>query len=484
MKGAERRNGGTAEEIDRADSTGLRSAGELSAVPAFRRSAPSPVRHSAELTDPLAPCVHCGFCLPSCPTYLATGDEADSPRGRIVLMRALERNEIGSDDDALMQHLDACLGCRGCEPVCPSGVAYGRGLETARERLFEERGLPPLARTVLGVFRYEALWRTLFTGARALRATGLPRLMSGAGRVGFGMGMLAASAGRRGGRREIATLLSSRANARDLAGAFPGPADKIPRSARDDNTPLPRPPAPTVAMFKGCVMDTLFRHVNDATRRTLEFNGYDVIEVEGQSCCGALHEHAGDRATAAALARRNVAALAGSADYIVTNSAGCGALLKEYGHLLHGDTEAAAVGAKVRDVSELLAAAGPRPGAPLELDVAYDAPCHLQHAQQVHEAPLAVLRAIPGLELRLLPGSDRCCGSAGIYSVLRPAMARAVLASKIEAIAAAEPRPRVVATGNPGCLMQIGAGLIAAGLDIAVAHPVELLDESYRGVSP
>jgi glycolate oxidase iron-sulfur subunit len=233
-------------------------------------------------------------------------------------------------------------------------------------------------------------------------------------------------------------------------------------------------------MFKGCVMDTLFRHVNDATRRTLEFNGYDVIEVEGQSCCGALHEHAGDRATAAALARRNVAALAGSADYIVTNSAGCGALLKEYGHLLHGDTEAAAVGAKVRDVSELLAAAGPRPGAPLELDVAYDAPCHLQHAQQVHEAPLAVLRAIPGLGLRLLPGSERCCGSAGIYSVLRPGMARAVLASKIEAIAAAEPRPRVVATGNPGCLMQIGAGLIAAGLDIAVAHPVELLDESYR----
>jgi glycolate oxidase iron-sulfur subunit len=440
----------------------------------------------AEAPDPLAPCVHCGFCLPSCPTYLATGDEADSPRGRIVLMRALERNEIGSGDNALAQHLDACLGCRGCEPVCPSGVAYGRGLETARERLFEERGLPLLARTVLGVFRYEALWRPLFTAARAFRATGLPRLMSGAGRVGFGMGMLAASARRRGGgasrRSEMATLLSSRANARDLAGAFPGPADKIPRSARDDTAPQLRGQRPTVALFRGCVMDTVFRHVNDATRRTLEFNGYDVIEVEGQSCCGALHEHAGDRAAAAALARRNVAALAGSADYIVTNSAGCGALLKDYGHLLQGDMEAAAVGAKVRDVSELLAAAGPRPGAPLELDVAYDAPCHLQHAQRVHDAPLAVLRAIPGLALRLLPGSDQCCGSAGIYSVLRPAMARAVLSAKIEAIAAAEPRPRVVATGNPGCLMQIGAGLIAAGLDIAVAHPVELLDESYRTV--
>ena len=404
---------------------------------------------AVELPDPLAPCVHCGFCLPACPTYLATGDEADSPRGRIVLMRALERNEIGPGDDALVQHLDACLGCRGCEPVCPSGVAYGRGLETARERLFAERGLPPLARMVLGVFRYEALWRPLFTAARALRATGLPRRMAGAGRLGFGMGMVAAS--RRRGWREG-------------------------RGAHADTAAAPRP---TVALFRGCVMDTLLRHVNDATRRTLEVNGYDIVEVAGQGCCGALHEHAGDRAGAAALARRNVAALARSADYIVTNSAGCGALLKDYGHLLPDDGDAAAMAAKVRDVSELLAAAGPLPGAPLELDVAYDAPCHLQHAQRVHDAPLAVLGAIPGLRLRLLPGFDRCCGSAGIYSVLQPAMARAVLESKIEAIGAATPRPRVVATGTPGCLMQIGAGLIAAGLDVEVAHPVELLDRSY-----
>jgi glycolate oxidase iron-sulfur subunit len=363
-------------------------------------------------------------------------------------MRALERNEIGSDDAALTQHLDACLGCRGCEPVCPSGVAYGRGLETARERLFEERGLPPLARTVLGVFRKELLWRPLFTAARALRATGVPRLMAGAGRVGFAMGMLAASRPRQR-------------------------TDAPRRPAGGDG------PRATVALFRGCVMDTLFRHVNDATRRTLALNGYPVIEVEGQSCCGALHEHAGDRAAAAALARRNVAALARSADYIVTNSAGCGALLKDYGHLLE-DEEAQAMAAKVRDVTELLAEAGPRPGAPLELEVAYDAPCHLQHAQRVQQAPLAVLRAIPGLRLRLLPGSDQCCGSAGIYSVLRPAMARAVLGSKIEAIAAARPRPDLVATGNPGCLMQIGAGLQAARVDIAVAHPVELLDWSYR----
>jgi glycolate dehydrogenase iron-sulfur subunit len=406
---------------------------------------------TADLPDPLAPCVHCGFCLPACPTYLATGDEADSPRGRIVLMRALERDEIGSDDPALVQHLDACLGCRGCEPVCPSGVAYGRGLELARERLFQERGLPPIARAVLGVFRQEALWRPLFTAARALRATGVPRLLSGSGRVGFGMGMLAASGQ---GRWRSGSVR-------------PGVSPHRATVSR-----------PTVALFRGCVMDTLFRHVNAATRRTLEYNGYEVVEVEGQTCCGALHEHAGDRAAAATLALRNVAALADSADYIVTNSAGCGALLKDYGHLLK-DEKAADVGSRVRDVSELLAATGPRPGAPLELDVAYDAPCHLQHAQRVHDAPLAVLRAIPGLRLRLLPGSDRCCGSAGIYSVLRPAMARAVLGSKIDAIATADPRPQVVATGNPGCLMQIGAGLRAAGLDIAVAHPVELLDASY-----
>jgi len=402
------------------------------------------------VTDPLQPCVHCGFCLPACPTYLATGDESDSPRGRIVLMRALERHELGPEDAALVQHLDACLGCRGCEPVCPSGVAYGRGLEAARERLFQARGLPPLPRAVLGVFRRESLWRPLFTAARAFRATGMAKAMCGSGRLGFGMGMLAASG---------ASL----------------PGEQVPRSSRDGAGT-----GATVALFRGCVMDTLFRHVHDATRRTLEYNGYRVLEVEGQTCCGALHEHGGDRGAAVELARRNVAALAGSADYVVTNSAGCGALLKDYGHLL-GDEEAAALAAKVRDVSELLAEAGPRPGAPLELDVAYDAPCHLQHAQRVHEAPLAVLRAIPGLRLSLLPGFDRCCGSAGIYSVLNPGMARAVLAAKIETIAAAEPRPSVVATGNPGCLMQIGAGLLAAGLDIPVAHPVELLDRSYRG---
>jgi glycolate oxidase iron-sulfur subunit len=407
----------------------------------------------------LDPCVHCGFCLPACPTYLATGDEADSPRGRIVLMRALERGELGPTDAGLVQHLDACLGCLGCEPVCPSGVGYGRGIQTAREQLFARRRLPPLAAMVLGLFRREWLWRPLFTLTRLFRATGIPAWLAGSGRVGFGMGMLAATAPRGGAKG-------------------PSPSSWPLRSAQGD-TEIEGAPRPTVALFRGCVMDTLFRHVHDATRRTLEANGYRVVEPAGQTCCGALHEHAGDRAAAEALARANIAALAGTADFVVVNSAGCGALLKGYGHLL-GTEDAAAFAARIRDVSELLVEAGPRPGGELPLDVAYDAPCHLQHAQRVQAAPVALLGGIPGLRLRLLPSSDKCCGSAGIYSVIRPAMARAVLDLKLDSFAGAAPVPAVVATGNPGCLMQIGAGVRAAGLPIRVVHPVELLDESYR----
>jgi glycolate oxidase iron-sulfur subunit len=226
-------------------------------------------------------------------------------------------------------------------------------------------------------------------------------------------------------------------------------------------------------------MDTLFPHVHDAARRTLEANGYRVVEVERQGCCGALHEHAGDHAGAASLAARNVAAFEGKADFIAVDSAGCGALLKEYAHLLDGPA-AADFATRVRDVTELLASDGPRTAGPLAADVVYDAPCHLQHAQGVHAAPLAVLGAIHGIRLRELPGADRCCGSAGIYSLLEPALSRGVLDAKLESIRGADPIPDVVATGNPGCLMQIGAGLLAAGLPTRAAHPVELLDEAYR----
>jgi glycolate oxidase iron-sulfur subunit len=411
----------------------------------------------------LDPCVHCGFCLPACPTYLATGDEGHSPRGRIVLMRSLERGELSPHDPALLEHLDGCLGCRGCEPVCPSGVGYGQGLEAAREQIFEVRGLPPTARAVLGVFRYRLLWRPLFALARLLRATRLPHFLSGKSRLGFGMGMLAASAEQWGS-----------------GGAGQNFESTPEASSFMDQLPVrPAAPRPTVALFRGCVMDALFSHVHAATRRTLEVNGYHVVDVPGQVCCGALHEHAGDGAAARTLAAANVKVLADRADFIVVNSAGCGALLKDYGRLLNSPA-ARSVAAKIRDVSELLAERGPRPGAALDIAVAYDAPCHLQHAQRVHEAPLALLSAVPSLRLHLLPGSDRCCGSAGIYSVLQPRMARAVLDSKIGSFAAAQPRPDLIVTGNPGCLMQIGAGLRAAGLPIGVAHPVELLDLSYE----
>jgi len=398
----------------------------------------------AAIAEPLAACVHCGFCLPACPTYLATGDENDSPRGRIVLMRALANQELPPTDIALNYHLDRCLGCRGCEPACPSGVAYGHGLAAARSALADARERPLLARAVLRVFSTELLWRPLFTAARWLRATGLPRLFAGGGRLPFSFGMLASTA----------------------------PATR--RTA----TP-PRPDAGvSVAIFSGCVMDTLFPHVHDAARRTLEANGYRVVEVRGQGCCGALHEHAGDHAGARALARANVAAF-DRADLIAVDSAGCGALLKEYGQLLE-DHEARAFAARVRDVTELLAARGPRPGGPLQLDVAYDAPCHLQHAQQVHAAPLQVLGAIAGMQVRELPGAERCCGSAGIYSMLEPGLSREVLDAKLASIRSATPVPSVIATGNPGCLMQIGAGLRAAGIDARVAHPVELLDLAYQ----
>jgi glycolate oxidase iron-sulfur subunit len=418
----------------------------------------------------LDPCVHCGFCLPACPTYLATGDESDSPRGRIVLMRALERGDIPPDDPALREHLDACLGCRGCEPVCPSGVAYGHGLEAARERLVRANGMSPRARSMLGVFRARWRWEVVLRLASAFRASGLPSLLAGAGPTGFALGMLAASGGRQPGGRAKA-----RAGARAAAPSGSAHEERSGGGAADA-APLRRP---TVTLFEGCVMSTLFRRINAATRRVLEANGYEVVTARGQACCGALHEHAGDRDAARALVAENVAALDGAADRIVVTSAGCGAILKDAGHLV--ETAAAArVASRVRDVSELLAEAGPRPGAAVELEIAYDAPCHLQHAQRVHAAPLQVLESIPGLRVRQLPGADRCCGSAGIFSLLEPEMSRAVLAEKIQSIAEAEPRPALIVTGNPGCLMQIGAGLRAARLDIGVAHPVELLDWSYR----
>jgi glycolate oxidase iron-sulfur subunit len=226
-------------------------------------------------------------------------------------------------------------------------------------------------------------------------------------------------------------------------------------------------------------MEGLFAHVHDATTRTLTVNAYDVREASGQVCCGALHAHAGLIEEARGLARRNLVAFRRDG-FVVVNSAGCGAQLRDYGHLLPDDPDAAAFSARVRDISELLAeGGGPVAGAPLPYRVAYDAACHLHHAQRVTDPPFAVLRAIPGLDWRETPDSTQCCGSAGLFTLVQPELSQAVLRAKLEKLA--DDPPDVLATGNPGCLMQLGAGARAAGLRTVARHPVELLDESYAG---
>jgi len=398
-------------------------------------------------------CVHCGFCLQSCPTYLTLEDENDSPRGRIVLMHALVEGSLALDDRDVRTHIDRCLGCRACETACPSGVPYGRLLEATRDTLTAVRPNPPIARAILFVFAHRALLSLAMLGGRIARALGLSRLLARLpGRLGFAMAMLEStrSAGRRtyqphgDGSRGKATLLT------------------------------------------GCVMEGIFTETNRATERTLTVNDFAVTPTGDQVCCGALHAHAGDAETARALARRNIEAFERSgADYIVVNAAGCGAMMKEYHHLLEHDAEwherAVAVSGRVRDVSELLAEAGPKPGGTLDLTVTYDAPCHLLHAQRVAAPPLRVLSAIPGLTLVPLDGSEHCCGSAGIYNLVEPEVSDTVLAPKLAHIA--ETHAPLVATGNPGCLMQIGAGLLRAGGGVRALHPVDLLDASYAAAS-
>ncbi|HKG93356.1 MAG TPA: heterodisulfide reductase-related iron-sulfur binding cluster [Gemmatimonadaceae bacterium] len=402
-------------------------------------------------------CVHCGFCLQACPTYITLQDENDSPRGRIFLMRSLVEGTLSVDDPTAHSHIDRCLGCRACETACPSGVPYGQLLEATRATLTRVRPIPPVARTVLAVFARPRLLSIALGLGRLARATRLPRLLGRllGGRLGFSMAMLAATepAVERGAPYDPDALSSGAPGARGRA-----------------------------ALLLGCVMEGLFAETNRATERTLRANGYAMADAPGQRCCGALHAHAGDADAARRLAKVNIAAFERSgADLIAVNAAGCGAMMKEYAHLLAGEpewhTRAAAVAERVRDVSELLAAAGPRPAsAPLGTRVTYDAPCHLLHAQRVVAPPLKVLGAA-GVELVPLTDSDVCCGSAGIYNLVEPQVSSAVLAPKLAHIEATG--ALLVATGNPGCLMQIGAGLRRAGSRARVVHPVELLDAAY-----
>jgi glycolate oxidase iron-sulfur subunit len=423
-------------------------------TPGPRPLAGSPLAAAAAGLDQ---CVHCGFCLPSCPTYTALDDENDSPRGRLVLMRALLDGAVAPTDADVRRPLDRCLGCRACEPACPSGVPYGHLLEATRATLAARAALPWIARAVLAVFARPWALRVALAAARAWRDLGMARALARApGRIGVAHAMLASTA---------------------------RPRAVAPRAA-----PVPEPPAdtPEVLAFPGCVMTGLFAPVHEATERVLRWNGFRVADDPGTRCCGALHAHAGDAATARALARANIAALERRpAATIAVNAAGCGAMLKEYGHLLHDDAawapRAVAVAARVRDVSEVLAAAGPRPTVPYQVTVTYDAPCHLQHAQRVVTPPLAVLAAIDGLHHLPLADSDRCCGSAGIYNLVEPDVADRVLAPKLDAIAATG--APIVLTGNPGCLMQIGAGLLRRRIPAVARHPVEVLDAAYATVA-
>jgi glycolate oxidase iron-sulfur subunit len=400
-------------------------------------------------------CVHCGFCLQACPTYLTLEDENDSPRGRIVLMRSLLEGTLTTQNDSVQTHIAQCLGCRACETACPSGVPYGQLLEATRATLARDEPIPLVARLILFVFERPVLMRMAMLGGRITRATGVAHLFARLkGRLGFAMAMLASTTRESRVRRGMKHSTGDRGSA---------------------------------ALLTGCVMEGLFADINRATERVLAVNGYTMRDAPGQRCCGALHAHAGDDEAARRLARANIEAFERSdADFICINAAGCGAIMKEYGHLLREDPvyaeRAARMSSKVRDVSQLLAAAGPKRGGAVNERVAYDAPCHLIHAQRIAGPPLDVLRAIPDLELVPLNESELCCGSAGIYNLVEPDVSDVVLDRKLANIARSA--PALVATGNPGCMMQIGAGLLRDGSRTRVVHPVELLDRSYAVAPP
>jgi glycolate oxidase iron-sulfur subunit len=471
----------------------------------------------------LLACVHCGFCLNACPTYTRLGHEGDSPRGRLDLMRAVVEGRIEPDDPAFQLHIDRCLGCRACEPVCPSGVPYGFLLERARAAIARSTGVPLPTRLLIASYTGPAAGLvTLFS--RILRRTPLPRflLRTLPRRLAFprfGMAMLAASApwpglrragrGTRGGDArgtgrgdaaipesdtpplpDAAGQATARAHAEPhaRAGSFPEATAAGIRNRTGGASSIPAVSAtgadrPSVALLRGCVQQSLFARVNDATVRVLEANGYEVREVPEQRCCGALDAHAGVLERTLELARANIAAFeASGADLYVVNAAGCGAMMKEYGEQLKHDAEwsarAEAFALRVRDAAELLVAGGIRPGGRVELRLTYDAPCHLEHAQRIRNAPLDLLDAVPGLTRVPLPHADECCGGAGLYGVHHPELGGRIVRDKVEAIRSTG--AEVVATPNPGCMMQIGAGLLLDGQDTGVVHPLEVLDESYR----
>ncbi|MFY9610807.1 MAG: heterodisulfide reductase-related iron-sulfur binding cluster [Blastocatellia bacterium] len=420
-------------------------------------------------TENLLTCVHCGLCLPSCPTYRVLGNENDSPRGRIYLMRAVVEGKL-SIGDAFISHIGLCLGCRACESACPSSVPYGHLLEASRSEVAQGK----LERRFFGGRVLRLVLNHVFTRPRVLRfAMAIAKWLrdGGTAQLAFETKLISGRL-----RFAVALLLASRSPlARLSARPKSSTAGMRARAHTSD--------AVRVALLRGCVMEGLFQATNRATERVLVKNGFELVEAERQVCCGALHVHAGELETAKELARRNIEAFLETAcDRVIVNAAGCGAAMKEYGALLADDSRyekrAREFSSKVRDVSEILTEERiVLPGTPVMRQVAYDAPCHLIHAQRIVQAPVQLMTEIPGLTVVLLRGYETCCGGAGLYNLQHPGLSYEVLRDKLEAIF--ESGADTIATPNPGCIMQIGAGLLLTGSKIDVVHSIELLDAAY-----
>lgn len=426
----------------------------------------------SEGPDPqlLADCVHCGFCLPSCPTYVLWGEEMDSPRGRIHLMLGLHEGDVLTP--AAVGHFDACLGCMGCLTSCPSGVQYDLLIESTRALIEvsapRRRSERLLRASIFALFPYP---RRLWWAARGLRvaqALGVDRRL------------------RRS--RTLARLLPGVAAMVRLAPPRRSPSALVPDSPPGANAVAGHrdPVVPEVTLLTGCVQSVMFPEVNAATERVLTADGCRVSVPGGQGCCGALSLHAGRKPEALGFARALIGQIdaLGGDGAIVTNAAGCGSTLKQYGLLFADDPQwgepAARFSARVRDVTELLAERGPRAERhPVTAEVAYHDACHLAHAQKVRSQPRSVLGQIPGLSIREIGDGDLCCGSAGIYNIVNPGPAAELGERKADAVLATD--ADLVVAGNPGCLMQIRSALDQRGTRLPSAHTVELLDLSIRG---
>jgi glycolate oxidase iron-sulfur subunit len=421
--------------------------------------------HPPEKED-IDDCVHCGFCLPACPTYVLWGEEMDSPRGRIYMIKKAAEGEAPLDN-RFRQHMDRCLGCMACITACPSGVEYNKIIEPVRAQI--ERNLP----RSMGENIFRKMIFATFPHPTRLRLLSFPLLVY----QKSGLRTLVRTAG-------ISKLLPKRLRAMEsLLPDVPSDRHKLPPLIRPEGVKRRR-----VGLLSGCVQQVFFAHVNAATVRVLAAEGYEVVVPREQGCCGALMVHSGLEDEAIALAKKMIAAFeAAEVDTVVINSAGCGSTMKEYGHLLRDDPDwserATAFSAKCKDISEVLCDLDPRAQRhPLKLRVAYHDACHLQHAQGVHAQPRKLLGGIPELDVAEIPEGSLCCGSAGVYNLLQPETANQLGDRKVENLLTTG--AEAVLSANPGCLLQLMNGLRRRGLkEMPTFHMVELLDASIRGVA-